>query len=139
MTPVRVLVVDDQEPFRRAAADVIASTTTFVLVGTAVTGEESLEAVARLAPDLVLMDVHLPGIDGLESTRRIRRFRPVTAVLLLSTYPDRDFASDAMECGAVGYLAKAAFGPDRLDSLWATVAGDIRDTPPLDEPTAPFD
>ena len=71
----RVLVVDDQDPFRRAMAAVVAETDGFVVVGAVASGEESLVAVQELRPDLVLMDVNLPGIDGVEATRRIRQAR----------------------------------------------------------------
>ena len=71
MAEVRVLIVDDQEPFRRAMAAVVEETDGFVVVGSATTGEESLAAAAELRPDLVLMDVNLPGIDGIEATRRL--------------------------------------------------------------------
>src|SRR3712207_9430191 len=84
---VRVLVVDDQEPFRLAAAAVVAAADGFELVGSTDTGEASLAAVEELQPDLVLMDIHLPGIDGPESTRRIRARRPPARGLPLSSSP----------------------------------------------------
>ena len=112
---VRVLVVDDQEPFRLAAAAVVAATDGFQLVGSAVSGEASLAAVAELHPDLVLMDVHLPGIDGLESTRQIRALQPDVRVLLLSTIDSYDGAED---CGALGYLPKRILSPVRLQGVW---------------------
>jgi DNA-binding NarL/FixJ family response regulator len=114
--PVRVLVVDDQEPFRLAAAAVIASTDGFELVGSAVTGEASVVAAEELQPDLVLMDVHLPGIDGRESTRRIRARQPAVRVLLVSS-SDGDANFD--ECGAMGYLAKRRLSPAGLHRVWA--------------------
>jgi DNA-binding NarL/FixJ family response regulator len=67
MSDVRVLIVDDQEPFRLAMAAVVEETDGFEVGGFAVTGEESLTAVSELRPDLVLMDIHLPGIDGIEA------------------------------------------------------------------------
>lgn len=117
MGDVRVLVVDDQEPFRRAIAAVVAETDGFVVVEFAESGEESLAAVARLHPDLVLMDVNLPGIDGIEATRRIMLDTDAPVVILLSTYDEDDF--DISGCGAAAYVAKAAFGPDRLADAWA--------------------
>ena len=116
MTDVRVLIVDDQEPFRRAMGAVVEATDGFVVVGTATTGEESLAAVGELAPDLVLMDVNLPGIDGIEATRRISADPGGPVVVLLSTY-DEDQV-DAAGCGATSYIPKAAFGPDRLAEAW---------------------
>ena len=111
-----MLVVDDQEPFRLAAAAVVAAADGFELVGSADTGEASLAAVEELQPDLVLMDIHLPGIYGLESTRRIRSRRPAVRVLLVSS---SDGYADPEECGAVGYLAKRRLSPDQLQGVWA--------------------
>jgi DNA-binding NarL/FixJ family response regulator len=116
---VRVLVVDDQAPFLRAMTSVVEETDGFEVVGQAESGEESLVVAAAVRPDLVLMDVNLPGIDGLEATRRLRAgdFPPV--VLLLSTY-DGDAGEDFVaESGAAAYVTKSAFGPDRLESVWS--------------------
>jgi DNA-binding NarL/FixJ family response regulator len=113
---VRVLVVDDQEPYRKAMAAVVAATEGFAVVGAAQTGEESLAAAAELLPDLVLMDVNLPGIDGVEATRRLRAQQDGVVVVLLSTYDEEDF--DARGSGAASYVPKGAFGPDRLQQAW---------------------
>jgi len=116
---VRVLIVDDQEPFRMAARMVVDATEGFDVVGEADTGEASVTMAAELRPDLVLMDVNLPGIDGLEATRRILSGAgdPVV-VLLLSTYEEEEYAPRADECGASAYIPKSAFGPDRLETAW---------------------
>jgi DNA-binding NarL/FixJ family response regulator len=120
---VRVLVVDDQAPFRRAMTAVVEETHGFEVVGEACSGEDSLAAVATLRPDLVLMDVHLPGIDGIEATRRLLTVVPQPVVLLLST--DDEDAGDAYvaQSGAAAYLTKSALGPDRLAAAWADAAG----------------
>ena len=117
---VRVLIVDDQEPFRLAARMVVDATDGFEVVGEAETGEASVEMARELSPDLVLMDVNLPGINGLDATRQIlaERADPVI-VLLLSTYEEEEYAPRAAECGAAAYIPKAAFGPDRLEAAWA--------------------
>lgn len=115
---VRVLIVDDQEPFRRVASEVVEAAG-FEVVGEAATGEESVDAAARLRPDLVLMDVNLPGIDGLEATRRILAASSGMRVLLLSTYEEEDYGSSAAECGAIAFVPKSSFDPDRLAELWA--------------------
>jgi len=117
VTDVRVLVVDDQEPFRVAMRIVVEETDGFVVVGSAITGEEALAASAELAPDLVLMDVNLPGIDGIEATRRLVSGPGGPVVVLLSTYDEDQF--DLAGCGASAYIAKATFGSDRLESAWA--------------------
>jgi DNA-binding NarL/FixJ family response regulator len=131
MMTIRVLIVDDQAPFRSAARAVVETAYGFEVAGEAITGEASLEAVRRLSPDLVLMDVNLPGIDGTEATRRIRGGAPAVdatgahnapVVLLLSTYEAADYASRAAECGASGYLSKSDFSPDVLEAAWAAAA-----------------
>ena len=116
--PVRVLIVDDQEPFRLAARMVVDVTDGFDVVGEAETGEDAVTMAADLAPDLVLMDVNLPGIDGLEATRRILAADGAPVVLLLSTYEEEEYAPRAAECGAAAYIPKAVFGPDRLETAW---------------------
>ena len=119
MRQVRVLVVDDQETFLRAMRAVVDATAGFVVVGEARSGEESLVVAGALAPDLVLMDVHLPGLDGIEATRLLTGEGPSPVVLLLSTY-DADQV-DLSGCGAAAYLPKAGFGPDRLSAVWASL------------------
>jgi DNA-binding NarL/FixJ family response regulator len=128
MADVRVLIVDDQEPYRRAMAAVVEATDGFAVVGAATSGEESLSAAADLHPDLVLMDVNLPGIDGVEATRQLKTRPNSPIVLLLSTYDEDDF--DARGCGAAAYVAKAALGPDRLTAAWSAAAEASVTTPP---------
>jgi DNA-binding NarL/FixJ family response regulator len=122
---VQVLIVDDQPAFRRAATRVLARLPGFELVGESDTGEASVEAARQLRPDLVLMDIHLPGIDGAEATRRILRDvvwpNPPPIVFLLSTYDAADYASETLACGAAAYLPKAEFGPAALLAAWAAV------------------
>ncbi len=117
MSEVRVLIVDDQEPFRLAMAAVVEETDGFAVAGTAVSGEESLAAAAELAPDLVLMDINLPGIDGIEACRVLTSEADGPVVVLLSTYEEDQF--DSSGSGAAAYVAKAAFGPDRLTEIWS--------------------
>lgn len=118
MTVVRVLLVDDQVPFLRAMRAVVEETDGFEVVGDACSGEDSLRAAAELLPDLVLMDVNLPDIDGLKATRRLneRPSRPV--VLLLSTYDEDAGAQFVLESGAAAYVTKSALSPDRLLAVW---------------------
>jgi two-component system invasion response regulator UvrY len=115
--PVSVLIVDDQLPFRMAARSVVGVTPGFEVVGEAKSGEEALEQVAALQPQLVLMDINMDGISGIEATRRITAEYPGTKVILLSTYDADDLPADARTCGAAGYVHKEQFGPDVLVRL----------------------
>jgi CheY-like chemotaxis protein len=116
---VRVLAVDDVAPFLGAMVAVVDETPGFEIVGVASSGEEALVVAARSLPDLVLMDVHLPGIDGLEATRRLVQRPDAPLVVLLSTYDDDAGGRFVAESGAVAYLDKAVFGPDRLAQAWS--------------------
>ena len=123
MDTVRVLVVDDQESFRRRVAAVVDATDGFLVVGCAGSGEEALDAAPAVRPHLVLMDINLPGIDGLAATRRLRALSPPPVVVLLSGYDEEDVDGWAAACGAAAYLAKSSFASERLEAVWASVGG----------------
>ncbi len=118
---VRVLIVDDQSPFRLAAEAVVEATESFEVVGALGSAEDGLAAVPAVRPDLILMDVNLPGIDGVEASRRLRDDHPDIAVILLSSYDEAEFADLTDDCGAAAYVPKSSFGPDRLAAEWAAV------------------
>jgi adenylate cyclase len=119
---VGVLVVDDQRPFREAAKHVVAATEGFELVGEAESGEEAVDLAAELSPDLVLMDLNLPGIDGLEATRRIvDASSGRTAVVVVST--ETGLATRAITSGAATFISKSEFDPGRLVEAWRTASG----------------
>jgi DNA-binding NarL/FixJ family response regulator len=117
--PIRVLIVDDQEPFRQVARMVVEVTEGFEFAGEAETGEAGVEAARELRPDLVLMDVNLPGINGTEATRRILAEPDPPVVFLVSTYEAAEYEPKAAESGAAAYIPKSAFGPDSLAECWA--------------------
>jgi DNA-binding NarL/FixJ family response regulator len=120
---VRVLIVDDQEPFRQAARAVVELTDGFEVVGEAETGEDAVERARELEADLVLMDVNLPGIDGLEATKRILDGADGrVVVLMVSTYEAEEYAPRAAEAGAAAYIPKSEFEPDRLTAAWTAAA-----------------
>ena len=114
---VQVVIVDDQPPFRAAARLVVDATDGFDVVGEAETGEDGVSMCRELKPDLVLMDVNLPGMDGLEATRQIlAEEKPV--VLVLSTYEAAEYEPRATAAGASAYIQKSDFGPDELTQAW---------------------
>jgi DNA-binding NarL/FixJ family response regulator len=120
---VQVLIVDDQEPFRQAARAVVELTDGFEVVGEAETGEAAVERARELQPDLVLMDVNLPGVDGLEATRQILDGSDGrVVVLMVSTYEAEEYAPRAAEAGAAAYIPKSEFEPDRLTEAWTAAA-----------------
>jgi CheY-like chemotaxis protein len=116
---VRVLVVDDQPVAREALGAVVEETDGFVVVAFAGSGEEALEYAARLRPDLVLMDLNLPGIDGADAARRLAG---EVVVVLLSTYDEQDVAHRVAGSGAV-YVPKGRFGPEALKAVWRPASG----------------
>ena len=115
---VRVLTVDDQAVFRVVAREVIEATPGFVSVGEAASGEEALEAVAELAPQLVLLDVRMPGMDGIEVARRLRASHPDTVVVLISADDRIDLPSAARHIESVPLVRKQDFGPRLLARIW---------------------
>jgi DNA-binding NarL/FixJ family response regulator len=112
---VAVLAVDDQAAFRLAVREVVEATDGFELVGEARSCEEALALAREHDPDLVLVDVRMPGIDGLETTRRLSAAHPAATCVLVST-DDMDQPCDA--CGADAFLPKKAFGRLALRRLW---------------------
>jgi DNA-binding NarL/FixJ family response regulator len=118
MTAVRVLTVDDQPLFRGVVRDVIEATPGFESVGEACSGTEAIDAVARLAPSLVLLDVRMPGMDGIEVARRLGEAHPETVVVLVSIEEPIDLPAIAELNGRVPLVRKQDFGPRMLRRLW---------------------
>jgi DNA-binding NarL/FixJ family response regulator len=116
---VAVLAVDDHEAFRIAARAVVAATPGFELVGEAASGEGAVAAALRLAPDLVLLDVNMPDVDGLQTSRRLARCVRPPVVVLVSSEEDAAIGQEVSECGAAAFLDKREFSPRTLRTLWA--------------------
>jgi DNA-binding NarL/FixJ family response regulator len=105
-TPARVLLVDDQPLFRRAIATLISEQPDFTVVGEATNGEEALERARALSPDLVVMDIEMPVMNGVEAVRLLRDEQPQVKVVVLTVSEDEDYLFDAVRFGANGYLLK---------------------------------
>jgi two-component system, NarL family, invasion response regulator UvrY len=117
---VGVLVADDRTPFRVAVRAIVGATPGFRLLAEARSGEEAVALSRTLEPDVVLMDIKMPGIGGIEATRRITAGRDSTLVVLLSSYRERDLPAEARACGAAAYVPKEGFGRRVLEEVWTT-------------------
>jgi CheY-like chemotaxis protein len=126
MRAVRVLAVDDQPVFLTAARALVDSTPGFVLAGEAASGLEAITAAERVAPDLVLLDVRMPGLDGIETARRLTAARPALVVVLVSGHCLEDGRALAADSGAIDYVPKERLRPALLRKLWAQHAGRLR-------------
>jgi DNA-binding NarL/FixJ family response regulator len=121
---IRVLVADDHPAFRRGLELMLADVEDVELVGQADTGARLLELVAELAPDVVLMDLRMPELDGIEATRRITADDPAPAVVVLTMFEDDDSVFAAMRAGARGYLLKGAEQEEIVRAVRAGAAGE---------------
>lgn len=119
--PTTVLIVDDQELVRTGFTMILASEADLSVVGEANDGKTAIDAVARLRPDVVLMDVQMPTMDGISATREIVAEHPGTRVLILTTFDDDEYLFDALDAGASGFLLKNC-PPDDLISAISIVA-----------------
>jgi two-component system, NarL family, invasion response regulator UvrY len=117
---VRVWVVDDQASFRRATAATLAAMDDFVMAGECETGESAVALIRDGDADIVLMDIHMPGMGGIEATRQIRAALPDLRIVLMSTYDIEDLPAAASDCGAVAYLHKERLCPELLSRIWRT-------------------
>jgi DNA-binding NarL/FixJ family response regulator len=115
---VAVLTVDDQPLFRRAAIAVVDATPGFEAIGEAASGEEALALASTLRPDLILLDVRMPGMDGIETARRLTAAHPDIVVVLISLDDTAGLAALARSAGAVAWLPKQLLGPTLLTQLW---------------------
>jgi len=131
MPPIKVLIVDDHPVVRRGLHSILGDAKDLQVVGEASNGSEALKQVAALKPDVVLMDIRLPGPDGVQITRRVRREFPEVRVIILTTYDDDQHLYNAIEAGAHGFLTKHADYSDLAESIRAVARGERLLSPAL--------
>ncbi len=117
------MTVDDQPYFRAAARDVVDAAGGFAVAGEAASGEEALRIVGELRPHLALVDVRMPGMDGIETARRIKAAHPDVIVVLISIEDATNLPAAAANAGAAALLRKQDFGPATLRALWTQHGG----------------
>jgi DNA-binding NarL/FixJ family response regulator len=129
---IRVLVADDHAMVRAGISQLVTGATDLELVGQAADGWEAVDLAGRLEPDVVLMDLVMPNLDGVAATRRIAASRPDTHIVVLTSFSDRDRILEALDAGADGYLLKDADADDLLRGIRAAARGEA----PLDPKVA---
>lgn len=121
---IRILLVDDHAILREGLRALLSYYPDVEVVGEAGDGAQALECVERLCPDIVLMDIAMPGMNGLEATRRIRQQYPNTRVLILTQYEDQPYVLPLLRAGASGYVLKRALGADLINAVRAVAQGE---------------
>jgi NarL family two-component system response regulator LiaR len=120
---IRVLVCDDQEVVREGLRAIVGTAPGFEVVGVAEDGAEAVELAEKTRPDVVLMDLNMPGVNGVHATRMLREKFPAVKVLVLTTYDAHEWVFDAIRAGASGYLLKDAPRADLISAIEGTAAG----------------
>ncbi len=131
MSPIRILIADDHALFREGLCALLNSIPDAEVVGEAATGEEAVSRAAQLQPDVMLMDIQMPGINGIEATRRIARDSPYIGVIVMTMFEDDDSVFAAMRAGARGYVLKGADQEEILKVIRAVAAGEAHFGPEI--------
>ena len=124
MARIRVLIADDHALMREGIRALLALQDDIDVVGEAADGREAVDKAHELAPDVVLMDIAMPAMDGLEASRRILKDRPNTGILMLSQYVDREYVLSSVKAGATGFMSKKAVASDLVSAINAVHRGD---------------
>jgi NarL family two-component system response regulator LiaR len=121
---IKVLLVEDHAVVREGTAELINRQVDMLVVGEAGDGQEAVDLAARLSPDVILMDVALPGLDGISATRKIKQNSPTIAVLALSAHDEDQYVFALLEAGAAGYLLKTVRGAELVEGVRAVFRGE---------------
>lgn len=120
---IRILLVDDHDLFRAGMGSILRSQDGMVVVGEYSDGEQAVEAVRREAPDLVLMDVNMPGIGGIEATRKILKIAPQTKIIAVTVLSDDPFPNQLLDAGARGYISKGSGSQEMMEAIESVMRG----------------
>jgi DNA-binding NarL/FixJ family response regulator len=131
MSAVRVLLVDDDDLMRAGLRSVLSSDPTIEVVGEASDGRAAVEETRQLRPDVVLMDVRMPNVDGISATREVLESRPEVKVVILTTFEEDDYIFGALRAGAAGFLLKRTSPEELIRALHTVATGDALLSPPV--------
>lgn len=123
MSVTRILLVDDFVPWQHLVLRSLEAETDLQIISTAVDGTEAVQKAEELQPDLILMDLNLPGMNGIEATRQIRIVSPGSKILFLTDHSEPDVVQPAFEAGASGYVLKSDFNADLISAVRAVLLG----------------
>jgi NarL family two-component system response regulator LiaR len=125
MDKTTVLIADDHPLLRDGVANLLQKESDFEVVGQAADGEEAVKLANEKSPDVVLMDIEMPKVDGLEATRQIKAALPETSVLVLTIHDDEEYIAALLDAGAAGYLLKTTFGKELVQAVRAVHLGEF--------------
>jgi DNA-binding NarL/FixJ family response regulator len=123
VSKVRILVVEDNEPFRHFICSMLGKRSELEIIGEASNGLEAVHKAEELHPDLIFLDIGLPGLNGIEAARQICKLVPKSKIVFLSQESSQEIVRSALEVGAMGYVAKANAGSDLLEAMEAVLQG----------------
>ena len=124
MDQIKIIIADDHTVVRKGTRQILEQEADLAVVGEATNGEEALQLVGELMPDIAIIDISMPVVNGIEVTRKIKETNPGTAVLILSNYDNDEFVFALLEAGAAGYLLKDASGQDIINAVRAINRGE---------------
>lgn len=131
MSALSILIADDHTLFRQGVRSLLEKHADIKVIGEAANGQDALEQVRKLKPELVLLDISMPGLSGLDVIARIRKINPHTKVLILSMYENEEYLYRGLRAGACGYILKKGAASDLLSSIGAAQAGEVYLSPSM--------